>query len=109
MPADVAIRALEVPDLDPLLLLYRELHPEDDPLPERAVVEATWLGMLRDPAQLHLGAFSGGALASACSATVIANLTRGARPYGVIENVVTAARFRRQGIGAALMRRVLAE
>src|SRR5687767_200278 len=101
------IRELGFSDLDPLLALYTELHPDDEPLPERARVEAIWTGMLSDPSQIHLGAFSDGTLASACSATVISSLTRGARPYAVIENVVTGARFRRRGLGSVVMQRLI--
>ncbi len=104
---ELSMRALEFADLDPLLALYEELHPDDDPLPDRSVVEETWRGIVGDRAQIQLGAFVGAELASACGATVVANLTRGARPYALIENVVTAAAFRRRGIGSALMRRLL--
>jgi GNAT superfamily N-acetyltransferase len=45
-----------------------------------------------------------GLLVSSCALAVVPNLSRGGRPYGVIENVVTHADYRRQGLG----RRVLA-
>jgi GNAT superfamily N-acetyltransferase len=38
---------------------------------------------------------------------VIPNLTRGARPYGLIENVVTHPEYRKQGIGSNLLRYAL--
>lgn len=107
MPADLVIRDLRHDDLDALLALYRHLHERDDPLPERAEVEEIWDAIVRDPAQIYLGAFVAGALAAACNAAVIPNLTRGARPYAVIENVVTDARYRRQGIGSRLLRALL--
>jgi GNAT superfamily N-acetyltransferase len=40
--------------------------------------------------------------------TIIPNLTRGAQPYGVIENVVTHPDFRRQGIGTRILQAALA-
>ena len=39
---------------------------------------------------------------STCTLDVIPNLTRGARPFAVLQNVVTHQDFRSQGIGAAL-------
>ena len=44
-----------------------------------------------------------GVLVGSCALAVIPGLTRGARPFGVIENVVTHAAHRRQGIGTTLL------
>ena len=96
------IRDLRRNDLDSLLSLYRQLHPQDDALPEG--VAEIWEEIVRDPAQIYLGAFVGELLVAACNAAVVPNLTRGARPYAVIENVVTHADYRRRGIGAKILR-----
>lgn len=48
-----------------------------------------------------------GVLVGSCFLAMIPNLTRGARPYGLIENVVTHAGYRKQGIGTGLLRRAL--
>jgi GNAT superfamily N-acetyltransferase len=63
---------------------------------------------LRDPTHIYLGAFVGDFLISVCNAAVIPNLTRGARPYAVVENVVTHTAYRRRGIGTIIMRELLA-
>jgi GNAT superfamily N-acetyltransferase len=107
MSAEVMIRDLGRDDLDSLLSLYRHLHEQDDSLPDQSKIEEIWHGILRDPAQVYLGGFVGSALVAACNACVVANLTRGARPYAVVENVVTHARYRRRGIGARVMRALL--
>src|SRR2546428_429574 len=46
-------------------------------------------------------------IVSTCTLTLIPNLTRGARPYGLIENVVTHPDFRRRGIGTKVLHHAL--
>jgi GNAT superfamily N-acetyltransferase len=103
----IAVRELGHDDLEDLLALYAHLHESDDPLPERARVSALWDTLVRAPEHLYLGGFVDGVLVSACNAAVIANLTRGARPYAVVENVVTHADHRRRGVGRRVLRELL--
>ena len=102
--SEFTIRSLEHADLDALLSLYTQLHPADETLPARSEVDRIWRSILSDPAQMYLGGFFEDQLVCACHATVISNLTRGARPYAVIENVVTDSAYRRRGWGASIMR-----
>ena len=104
----VVIRELDRDDLDQLLSLYRHLHEQDNTLPDRAKLEQIWAGILDDSAQIYVGACVEEALVAACNACIVPNLTRGARPYAVIENVVTHTDYRRQGIGASVLRDLLA-
>ena len=94
-------------DLGALLELYVHLHPKDDPLPGADVLQGLWQSILDDPAQIYLGGFVDGLMVTAAHATVITNLTRGARPYAVIENVVTHEAYRRRGYSRALLQRLL--
>jgi GNAT superfamily N-acetyltransferase len=101
------IRELARHDLDALLALYAQLHSDDDPLPERAAVERIWDRILADSDMIYLGGFAGERLVAACNAAIIPNLTRAARPYAVIENVITHAEYRRRGYGKQLMRALI--
>ena len=100
---ELSIRTLVESELDALLALYRYLHEADAPLPARAEVEAVWREMLGNPRITVLGGFVGEALVCACVLSLTPNLTRGCRPYALIENVVTHPDFRRQGYGRALL------
>jgi len=103
----VNIRELQSPDLPLLLGLYAHLHDHDDPPPSAAIAEAVWSEALANPRIKYFGGFVSGALVSSCTLTVIPNLTRACRPYGVIENVVTHAAHRGQGWGRAILARAL--
>ena len=105
--ADAEIRELGPGDLDALLAAYEHLHAEDDPLPERSDLEALWMRICGDPALIYVGAFDAGELVATCTAAIVPNLTRGARPYAVVENVVTVPAVRRTGLGIAVLDELL--
>ena len=93
------IREIRPDELDELLALYAQLHPDDaQATPER--IEAVWEHIMSDPNHHIIVAEAEGRLVASCVITVIPNLTHGARPYAVIENVVTDERHRRQGWAA---------
>lgn len=102
------IRTLQAHDLNALLELYAHLHRSDDPLPEPGAVLAVWQELLASPRHRYFGGYLGEALIASCTLAVIPNLTRGCRPYGVIENVVTHAGHRQQGRGQAMLAHALA-
>jgi GNAT superfamily N-acetyltransferase len=85
------------------MALYRSLHSSDQQIEDERAAEV-WTEILADPRQLYLGAFVGEQLVAACAVAFIPNLTRGGRPYAVIENVVTSAACRRRGYGTTLLR-----
>lgn len=89
-------------DLDAVLALLAQLNPEDAPL-DPAVAQAAWAAILARPGVATLVACLDGAVVACLTLVVVPNLSRGARPYAVIENVVTDAAHRGQRIGRTLL------
>jgi GNAT superfamily N-acetyltransferase len=103
-----SVREVRRDELDQLLTLYRYLHPEDPALTGNPELLALWESILADPNLICLAVESGGELVSTCTLALIKNLTRGARPYAVIENVVTHPAHRGQGHSTKVLRKALA-
>lgn len=99
-------RLIRDDELSGLLALYRQLNPSDAPLlPDRAA--ATFETILANPWQQLFVTEHEGQLVATCALALVPNLTRGARPYGVIENVVTDAAYRRRRFGTEALRAAL--
>ncbi len=94
-------------ELRDLLALYAHLHASDAPLPDESAVQEVWREIIANPRLKYFGAYEAGRLVSSCTLTIVPNLTRGCRPYGLIENVVTHAEYRRRGFGSAVLRAAL--
>jgi GNAT superfamily N-acetyltransferase len=100
--SDVTIRLASHADLAGMLALYRHLNP-DDPTPDLAKAAAAWSALLSSGLTKVIVADLAGLLVSSCTLVIVPNLTRDARPYGVIENVVTHAQHRQAGLGRAVL------
>ncbi len=96
------IRFGRAEDLPGVLALYRHLHPQD-PTPDPMAAEKAWSALLSSDTTAVVVADAGSLLVASCTLAIIPNLSRGARPYGVIENVVTHADHRRRGLGRAVL------
>jgi GNAT superfamily N-acetyltransferase len=105
---DMCVRLIRADELDAFLELYTHLHSKDEPLPARAKVSDAWEAILGNPLMHCFVIEQDGRLVSSCVLTIIPNLTRGARPYGLIENVVTHAEYRQRGLATAVLRHALA-
>lgn len=101
------IRNAKTEDLQNLLRLYNDLHPDDIPLPDETTLNAIWSEMLDDPHHHVFLADEDGELVSSCILQVVPNLTRGAKPYGLIENVVTRQDKRGKGYASNLLEHAL--
>jgi ribosomal protein S18 acetylase RimI-like enzyme len=98
----ITTRPASEADVPALLALYAELHPGDPPPPDSAT-RVAWQAIAAQTGRTILVAESGGAVIGTIDCTVLPNLTRGARPFLLVENVVVTARHRRSGVGAALL------
>ena len=92
------VRQAREDDLDGVLALYRHLHP-DEPLPDRPAAERAWSAILVGGTTKQIVVDRAGILISCCTLAIVPNLSRNARPYAVIENVVTLPDYRQQGYG----------
>ena len=100
------IRIVRDDDLQQLVELYRHLH-DDDVVPTSEEISTTWEAMKAMPGMSIIVAELDSMIVSSCVLCVAPNLTRGCRPYGLIENVVTRLGYRRRGIGRRVVRRAL--
>ena len=90
------IREASPNDLDELLHLYLSLH--ETAIPEKnPSLQKVWQRMVEDPDHHIIVKVLDGKIVSSCICVVIPNLTRGLRPYALIENVVTHHDFRGKG------------
>lgn len=98
----IKIREVDSGDLDAILFLYSDLH-ENPVVPDEEDLRKAWNEILSDR-RLHLFILEcEGKPAATSILDIVPNLTWGARPYGLIENVVTKKEFRRKGLGSKLI------
>ena len=103
----VSVRPAGPGDLDAVLGLLAQLNPEDEAL-DPGVVAAAWREILARPGVETLLACLGEAVVACLTLVVVPNLSRGAKPYALIENVVTDEAHRGRRIGRALLDAALA-
>jgi ribosomal protein S18 acetylase RimI-like enzyme len=90
-------------DLARLIDLYQHLTPGDERVDAGEGV-AILARLTSLPGSAVFVAEIGPVLVGSCTLVVVPNLTRGGRPYGLVENVVTHCDFRKRGIGREALR-----
>ena len=107
MQADkVVVRTATRDDLPSLTRLYAELNPDDEVL-KRELAAKTYDQILAHPGlTIFIATRNEQALATA-TLVVVPNLTRGGKPYAIIENVVALREFRGQGLGRAMVKHAI--
>lgn len=96
------IREIRITDFDCLQELYLHLH-ETGKLPFNNELGTLWQNINDDKNYHILVGEIDGKLISSVTLIVIPNLTRGAKPYAIIENVVTHTDYRNKGYARRLM------
>jgi N-acetylglutamate synthase-like GNAT family acetyltransferase len=103
----ILIREAECSDLAAVAELYRDLHEKDLPFSYSAF-EAAMREIVADTRTHLFLLFADGCAVSTCTLSIIPNLSRGARPYGIIENVVTKKECRGKGYAGRILEHALA-
>lgn len=101
------VRLINADELAKLLSLYQFLNPDDPLLAVDQKLKQHWQDIQADPF-IHLFVIEAdGELAASCTLVIIKNLTRSARPYALIENVVTHPEYRKKGYGTAVLQKAI--
>ncbi|MFL9453026.1 MULTISPECIES: hypothetical protein [Nostocales] len=83
----ITVRLIAREELPQLLFLYSHLNAVDAPLPSDEVLQSLWDSILSDPRLYYIVAEVSNQLVATSNLTIVPNLTRGARPYGLIEHL----------------------
>ena len=96
------VREIESTELNDLLALYTHLHENGVPEMSEHLTQ-TWEAIMQDKNHHIIVNIVDGKLVSSCVCVIIPNLTRGIRPYALIENVVTHSDYRGMGHATACL------
>lgn len=103
LPDGLFLRRASPPDLAQILSLLAQMHDQDStdqPTPE---LQETFAEILATKSRALLVVVDGERLLGTLDLVVVPNLTRGGRPWAMIENIVVDSANRRRGIGGALL------
>jgi GNAT superfamily N-acetyltransferase len=101
------VRLIQFNELGKLLELYKHLNKDDPEITEDESLIKLWNEIYEDPNTFYVVIDIGGEIVSSCMLTIIRNLTRNARPFGLIENVVTHLNYRKKGYGRKALSKAL--
>ena len=101
------VRLIKQDELEKLLSLYQYLNPDDLQLVLDHRLQQHWNDIQSDPFLFYFVIEEDGLLVSSCALAIIKNLTRSARPYALIENVVTRSEYRKKGYGTAVLQKAV--
>jgi GNAT superfamily N-acetyltransferase len=101
------VRRIKKDELEKLLELYSFLNP-DDTRPARADLTEAWEHIFDNEDKfIYLVIEDNGIFVASCNVSIIPKLTRGAKPFAVIENVITHPDYLRRGLGKKIINEAL--
>jgi GNAT superfamily N-acetyltransferase len=100
-----SVELIRYEDLDELLGLYRLLHPEDPEPENNPDTRRIWDEIFNDRCLFYPIVRLDGKIVATCTLAIVKNLTRGQRPYAVVENVMTHPDYRKKGYGTKVLRK----
>jgi ribosomal protein S18 acetylase RimI-like enzyme len=103
----VSVRRARIEDAGALVSLFAELADGRESAEAPADPTSVLAGVLSQEGRELLVAELGDRIVGTADVLIVANLTHQAKPWAIVENVVVTESSRGQGIGQALMGRVL--
>jgi GNAT superfamily N-acetyltransferase len=101
------VRLIKFEELGQLLDLYKFLNSDDPDMKGTDYITELWKDVYNDHSRYYFVVEEDGMLVSSCTLMILANLTRGGRPFGFIENVVTHPDYRNRGYGTAILHKAV--
>jgi GNAT superfamily N-acetyltransferase len=102
MDFEFMIRIATINDLDGVLNLYKELRPLDSDL-EVSFAKEKWAEIINDTRTYIVVSEIDGELGSTCALSINFSIANGARPFSIIEHVITSDKFRRKGLSRKVL------
>lgn len=102
----MSVREARETDFQRIIELYRQ-RQHSDPILEDGSDREAFEQILREPGLKLFVLEEDGRIQATCYLNIIPNITRSARPYAIVENVVTDREVRRRGYGRRIMAHAL--
>jgi GNAT superfamily N-acetyltransferase len=101
------VRKVYYNELNKLLELYKYLNADDPDISADPNTIYLWDDIINDHDYKIFVIEDENQLVASCTLVIMKNLTRGGKPYALIENVVTHGEYRHRGYGKAVLEKAI--